>query len=80
MPERIVREELEALGIRVQRAMQLRSGRRDQNVSKEQTPTPHFVGVGGERARHPESAISILTLRLKNLSGDIYGSKGPATK
>ena len=31
MPEDVVREELEALGICVQGVMQLRSGRRDQN-------------------------------------------------
>jgi hypothetical protein len=43
MPERVVREELEALGIRVQGVMQLHCGRRDQDASKYRRPTPHFV-------------------------------------
>ena len=43
MPESIVREELEALGIRVQAVLQLRSGRRDQDAAKDRPPTPHFV-------------------------------------
>jgi hypothetical protein len=43
VPESVVREELEALGIRVQGVMQLRSGRRDQNAGQDRPPTPHFV-------------------------------------
>ena len=43
MPERVVREKLEALGIRVQGVMQLHCGRRDQDAYKYRPPTPHFV-------------------------------------
>jgi hypothetical protein len=43
MPESVVRQELEALGIRVQGVMQLRSGRRDQYATNDRPPTPHFV-------------------------------------
>jgi hypothetical protein len=43
MPESVVREELEALGIRVQGVMQLRSGRRDQDATRDRPPNPHFV-------------------------------------
>ena len=43
MPESVVREELEALGIRVQGVMQLRSGRRDQDAARDRPPTSHFV-------------------------------------
>jgi hypothetical protein len=43
MPEGVVREELESLGIRVQGVMQLRSGRRDQDPAKDRPPTPHFI-------------------------------------
>ena len=42
MPESVVREELEALGIRVQGVMQLRSGRRMRSA-----PHSTFRGVGG---------------------------------
>lgn len=40
MPEDVVREELEALGICVQGVLQLRYGRRDQNVSKVRVGSP----------------------------------------
>jgi hypothetical protein len=43
MPESVVREELEALGIRVQGVMQIRSGRRDQDATRDRPPTAHFV-------------------------------------
>jgi hypothetical protein len=43
MPESVVREELEALGIRVQGVMQLRSGSRDQDATHDRLPTPLFV-------------------------------------
>jgi hypothetical protein len=43
MPESAVREELEALGIKVQGVMQLRSGRRAQAGQEERPATPHFV-------------------------------------
>ena len=51
MPESVVREELEALDIHVQAVMQLRSGRRDQDPTKDRPLTPQFtVSV----ARGPE--------------------------
>jgi hypothetical protein len=43
MPEGIVRKELEALGIHVQRDMQLLSGRRDQDASTDRPLTPHYI-------------------------------------
>jgi hypothetical protein len=51
MPESVVREELVARGIRVQGVMQLRSGRRDQDATRDRPPTPHFVV---SMARGPE--------------------------
>ena len=43
IPESVVREELESLNIRVHGVMQLRSGRRDQDPTKDRPPTPHFI-------------------------------------
>ena len=43
MPESVVREELEALDIHVQAVMQLRSGRRGQDPTKDRPLTPHFI-------------------------------------
>jgi hypothetical protein len=43
MPESIVWEELEALGIHVQGVRQLRSGRHDQDATHDRPPNPHFV-------------------------------------
>jgi hypothetical protein len=43
IPESVVREELESLNIHVQRFMQLRSGRRDQDPTKDCLPTLHFI-------------------------------------
>jgi hypothetical protein len=43
MPETVVRVELEALEIRVQVVMQLRSGRRDQDAIRDRPLNPHFV-------------------------------------
>ena len=43
MPENVVREELENLGIHVQGVTQLRSGRRDKDPNKDRLPTPHFI-------------------------------------
>jgi hypothetical protein len=50
MPETVVREELEALGISVQGVLQLLSGRRDQDPEKDRPATPHFVTM----ARGPD--------------------------
>ena len=43
MPESVVREELETLGINVQGVTQLRSGRRDQDPTKDRPPTPYLI-------------------------------------
>jgi hypothetical protein len=58
MPESVVREELEALDIRVQGVAQLRSGSRDQDPDKDGPPTTHIISV----ARGPEvSRVRSLT-------------------
>ena len=56
MPESVVREEPEVLGIRVQGIMQLRSGRRDQDATRDRPPTPYFVVAV---ARGAEGAIPL---------------------
>jgi hypothetical protein len=66
MPEDVVREELEALGICVQGVLQLRSGRRDQYPEKDRPATPHFAVTV---ARGPEvskirSLIQLCGLRV----------------
>jgi len=43
MPEDVVREELENLGICVQRVLQVRWGRRDQEAAKDRPLNPHFI-------------------------------------
>jgi hypothetical protein len=43
MPESVVRKELEALGICVQGVMQLRSGHRDLDASKDRPLVAHFI-------------------------------------
>jgi len=53
MPEDVIREELENLGICVQGVLQLRSGRRDQEAAKAHPLTPHFIVTV---ARGPEVA------------------------
>ena len=40
MPESVAREELKTLGIHVQGVTQLRSGRRDQEPTKDRPPNP----------------------------------------
>jgi hypothetical protein len=58
MPESVVREELESLNIPVQGGMQLRSGRRDQDPTKDRPPIPTSLYV----ARGPElSRVRSLT-------------------
>jgi hypothetical protein len=63
MPESVVREVLEALGIRVQGVMQLRSGLRDQDAARDRSLTPQFVV---SVARGPE------VQKLRSLS-ELYG-------
>ena len=48
MPESVVREELEALDIHVQAVMQLHSGRRDQDPTKEPSHHHYIVSVARE--------------------------------
>jgi hypothetical protein len=43
MPDSVVREELESMGICVQGVMQFRSWRRDLDASKYRPSTPHFI-------------------------------------
>ena len=67
MPESAFREELESLGIQVQGVMQIRSGRRDQDPSKDRPLTPHFIV---SVARGPEvpkvrSLTGLCGLRVK---------------
>jgi len=53
MPEDVVGEELESLGVCVQGVLQLRSGLRDQETAKAHPLTPHFIVTV---ARGPEVA------------------------
>jgi hypothetical protein len=77
MPESVVREELEALGICVQGVMQLGSGRRNLDASKDRPLTPHFIvsvarGPGVQKVR---SLSEICGLRV---SVETYvAPKGP---
>ena len=43
MPEDVVREELEKLGICAQGVLQLRSGSREEEATKARPLTPHFI-------------------------------------
>lgn len=43
MPEDVVREEMENLGICAQGVLQIRSGRRDQEADKSRPITPYFI-------------------------------------
>ena len=54
MPESVVREELESLGILVQGVTQLRSGRRDQDPTKDRPPTLTSLYRWREGLRCPE--------------------------
>ena len=58
MTESVVREELEILGIHVQGATQLRSGRRDQDTTKDRPPTPTSLYQWREGLRCPGCAQS----------------------
>ena len=74
MPESVVREELESLNIRVQGVMQLRSGRREQDPTKDRLPPPLHC-LGGARARGVKSAITHRTLRTASVGEDVRGPK-----
>jgi len=53
MPESVVREELESLGIHVQGVTQLLYGRRDQDPTKDRLPTPTLLFQWREGLRCP---------------------------
>ena len=76
IPESVVREELEALDTHLQTVMQLRSGRRDQDPTKDHPLTPHFIV---SVARGPEVSVrSITELCGLRLSVESYvAPKGP---
>ena len=77
MPESVVREKLEALDIRVQGVMLLRSGRRDQNPTKNSPITPHFI-VSVARGPEVSKVRSITELcGLRVLVESYVGPKGP---
>jgi hypothetical protein len=77
MPEDVVKEELENLGICVQGVLQLRLGRREQEVSKPCPLTPHFIVsvVRGPDVAKLRSLTELCDLRV---SVEIYiAPKGP---
>ena len=77
MPESVVREELETLGIHVQGVTQLRSGRRDQDPTKDRPPTPHFI-VSVARGPEVSRVRSITELCGLRVSVESYlAPKGP---
>ena len=75
MPESVVREELEALDIHVQAVMQLRSGRRDQDPTKDRPLTPHYI-VSVARGPEVSKVRCHRTLRSASVRGVVRGAKG----
>jgi hypothetical protein len=71
MPESVVREELDALDIYVQGVIQLHSGRRDQDPTKDRPLTPHFI-VSAARALEVSKVRSITELYGLRLSVESY--------
>jgi hypothetical protein len=77
MPESVVREELEALGICVQGVLQLRSGRRDMDASKDGPLAPHFI-VSVSRGPGVQNMRSFSELCGLRVSVETYvAPKGP---
>ena len=77
LPESFVREELETLGIHVQGVTQLRSGRRDQDPTKDRPPAPHFI-VSVARGPEVSRVRSITELCGLRMSVESYlATKGP---
>jgi len=77
MPESVVGEELESVNIRVQGVTQLRSGRRDQDPSKDRPPTPHFI-VSVARGPEVSKVRSLTELCGLRVSVEKYvAPKGP---
>lgn len=66
MPENFVREELETLNICVQGVMQLRSGRRDQDLTKDLHPTSQFIAsmAWAHKVLSVQSCTEIYRLRV----------------
>ena len=77
MPESVVREELETLGIHVQGVTQLRSGLRDQDPTKDRPPTPHFIVsvARGPEVSRVRSVTELCGLRVSVESN--LAPKGP---
>jgi hypothetical protein len=76
-PESVVREELETLNIRVQGVMQLRSGLRDQDPTKDRPPTPHFI-ISVARGPQVSKVRSLTELCGLRVSVESYVTpKGP---
>jgi len=77
MTESVVREELETLGIDFQGVTQLRSGRRDQDPTKDRPTNPHFI-VSGARGPEVSRVRSITELCGLRVSMESYlAPKGP---
>jgi hypothetical protein len=77
MTKDVVREELENLGICLQRVLQLRSGRRDQEVAKSRPLTAHFIVL---LARGPDvvKLSSLTELCGSRVTAETYTApKGP---
>jgi hypothetical protein len=66
MPESVVRELPETLGIHVQGVLQLRYGRRDQDVARDRPLTPHFIVsvARGEEAQIVRSLTELCGFRF----------------
>jgi len=77
MPESVVREELESLNINIQGVMQLRSGRRDQDPTKDCPCTPHLI-ITVRRGPELSRVRSITELCGMRVSVESYvAPKGP---
>jgi hypothetical protein len=77
MPEKVVREELENLGISVQGILLLRSGRRDQKAATAHRLTPHFI-VSVARGPQVAKVRSITELCGLRVTVETYvAPKGP---
>jgi hypothetical protein len=73
----VVREEVQGLGICVQGVMQLRSGRRDLDASKNRPLTPHFI-VSVARGPGVQTVRSLSELCGLRVSVETYvAPKGP---
>jgi hypothetical protein len=77
MPENVIREELETMDIHVQGVMQVRSGRRDQDPTKDRPVTPYFI-VSVARGPEMSKVRSITELCGLRVSVESYEApKGP---